>query len=199
MSKAETFWNEVLAEGTVGTGGGARWTEAKKQLAKLSPSLNADMVKRICELVLKDCPYHLWGALSDVAGNHAEVLVGCLRPRDEVQARALVAAYEAQGLAGLHEASAFLKAIEKSTNWPGLIKRLPEIPAGRALVTAAAKVVSSQSTEPGDRLAFWALTFVAARSRPAILDELAPRYEKWDHASVLERMRAALSGKKSKK
>jgi hypothetical protein len=197
MSKAEAFWNEVLAEGSVGVGGGVRWTEAKKQLAKLPASLAPDTVKRICELVLNDCKYHLWGALSEVAPGHAETIVGCLRGRQEVQARLMVAGYEGQGVDGLRSTSSFIRAVEKSSNWPGLLKRLPEISTDRALMEAARGVVASQSTDPSlgsGNLIFWALTYVVARDRPATLDEVAQRYQEWDSISVLDRMRKALSG-----
>lgn len=194
---AAAFWEELLASDPRSDAHRHLGSTADKTIAKLAPGLPAALVERIYVYYLSERPYALWPALARVDDAYVAPLVRALeRAEPSYEAQLALASHRAGGADGLRAVGAFADFIRKSTNLPGLYKRLPQLVASDALLDGIEEAVVRFDTDDEygvPILPFYASLFLLERARPrakawAALDEKCAR---WGETATLERARAA--------
>lgn len=194
------FWEELLASEA---GSDARRhldATADKTLDRLAPDLPAGLVGRVFAHYVAERAYVLWKGLGRIHEGHVEPLLRALGEAEpSFEGLVVAAAHRAGGVEGVRAAGAFFAFIGKSTNLPGLYKRLPELSATKALVDGMEGALSGFDTEETygvPILPFYAAVFVVARARPrsTVWAGVEEKCERWGDGDTLGRARRAARG-----
>jgi hypothetical protein len=176
-SKAAEFWQAFL-ESPPCTGS-LEEADARKMLRKLPDDLDPDLYARLVRHYLK-IALGLWSVVGHTPGPLVPVLVQALREDASFEARALLTAHRIGGADALHELGGLIAWFEKSTNLPGLLKRMAGHPPISAKLMEAIVVIVAETEQRTDRLwPFWALAWLAMRADDSIVSVLEQRACIW--------------------
>lgn len=170
--------------------------EAEKKLKSLPAKLPADLARRVYATFLRQAPYKLWGSLVKVRDAHVDVAIEVLSESEDIQACFLCAAFEAGGADDLRLASKYLGFVDKSTNVPGMLKRLhkffdPLAPGQGDGFYAASQIVLAREEKPSltEILHFWAILwlFLYTTEDKAKIEKVREWAGSWDDANLYEK------------
>ncbi len=191
------FWEELLAAERSSDAERHLARTADKTVGKLPRELPAALVERIYGYYVAERPYALWHALARIDDAHVTPLLSALeRSDDTYEGHLVVAAHRAGGADGIRAVGAFADFIRKSTNLPGLYKRLPRLAVASALVDAIEEAVTrfaAAKDEGPPLLPYFASVFVLARARPRskAFAVLTAKCRTWGQTEALARARSA--------
>lgn len=175
--------------------------EAGKKLRSLPADLPSSLAETVYDVFLREASHYVWGALARVRRTHADAVIAILSRSDDLPARFLCSAYEAGGVDDLRLASKYLAHADKSTNVPGMLKRIgkffdPIGPDQGVGFYSAAQVVISEKEKPGQYvLYYWAILwlFIYTTDDEEKLAIVRERVVQWDLGDLWTKTAASVT------